>query len=179
MQYLKKDAFQFLCFIYHKIIRLILEFKKILEHIVVVAQLLSRVQLFATPWAAAPQASRYFTLSWSLLRLMPIELVMPSNHLILCYFLLLMPSIFPNIRVFSSELALSIRWPKFWSFSFSTSPSALPMSIQGWFSLGLTGLISLQSKGLSNTTVQKHQFFSAQPSSQCNSHIHTCPQEKP
>ena len=85
--------------------------------------LLSHVQLFATPWTAACQASLSFTLSQNLLKLMPIELVMPSNHLILCYFLLLMPSIFPSIRVFSSELALHIRWPKYWGFSISISPS--------------------------------------------------------
>ena len=87
---------------------------------------------------------------------------MPSNHLILCRPLLLLPSIFPSTRVFSYDLALCIRWPKYWSFSFSISP---PMNIQDWFPLGMTGRISLQSKGLSrvsNTTVQKHQFFSAQ-----------------
>ena len=90
---------------------------------VVVVQLLSRVWLFATPWTAAHQASLSFTISWSLLKLMSIELVMPSNHLILCCPLLLLPSIFPSIRVFSNELILSIRWPKYWSFSFSISPS--------------------------------------------------------
>ena len=81
----------------------------------------------------------------SLLKLTSIELVIPSNHLILCCSLLL-PSIFPSIRVFYNESALHISWPKYWSFSFSTSPS---MNIQNWFHLGLTGLISLQSKGLS------------------------------
>ena len=84
---------------------------------------LSHVQLFATPWTAARQASRSITKSQSLLKLMSIELVMPSNHLILCRPLLLPPSIFPSIRVFSSESALHIRWPKYWSFSFSISPS--------------------------------------------------------
>ena len=74
-----------------------------------------------TPRTAAPQASLFFTISWSLLKLMSIESVMPSNHLILCHPLLLLPSIFPSIRVFSSELALRIRWPKYWSFSFSIS----------------------------------------------------------
>ena len=112
----------------------------------------------------------------SFLRLMSIESVMPSNHLILCHPLLLLPSVFPNIRVFSNESALCIRWPKYWS-------SILPMNIQDWFPLGLTGLISLQSKGLSrvfsNTTVQKHQFFCAQPSLWSNSHIHTWLLEKP
>ena len=87
------------------------------------AQLLSRVQLFATPWTAARQASLSFTISWSLLKPMSIESVMTSNHLILCCPLLLPPSIFPRIRVFSNESVLCIRWPKFWSFSFSISPS--------------------------------------------------------
>ena len=87
-----------------------------------VVQLLSHVQLFATPWTAALQASLSFTISWSLLKLMSIELVMPSNRLILCH-PLLFPSVFPSIRVFSIELALRIRWPKYWSFSFSISPS--------------------------------------------------------
>ena len=86
-------------------------------------QSLSRVQLFATPWTAARQASLSITNSWSLLKLMSIESVMPSNHLILCHPLVLPPSIFPSIRVFSSELILRIRWPEYWSFSFSISPS--------------------------------------------------------
>ena len=85
-----------------------------------------------------------FTVSQSFLKLMSIKSVMPSNHLILCHPLLLLPSIFPSIRAFSDESALHIRWPKFWSFSFSTSPS----NIQGWFPLGLPSLISLQSKRL-------------------------------
>ena len=93
-----------------------------------------------------------------------IELVMPSSDLILCRPLLLLPSIFPSIRVFSNESALRITWPKYWSFSFKTS--VLPMNTQDWSPLGWTGWISLQSKGLSrifsNTTVQKHQFFGAQ-----------------
>ena len=79
--------------------------------------------VFATPWTAAHQASLSFTISWSWLKLMSIESVMPSNHLILCHPLLLLPSIFPSIRVFSNELALCIRWPKYWSFTFSLSPS--------------------------------------------------------
>ena len=90
---------------------------------VVIVQLLSCVWLFATPWTAARQASLSFTISRSLLKLMSIELVMLFNHLILCCPLLLLPSIFPSIRVFSNELILSIRWPKYWSFSFSISPS--------------------------------------------------------
>ena len=113
-------------------------------------------------------------ISQSLLKLMSIESVMPSNHLILCRPLLLMPSICPSIRVFSNESALCIRGQ-------STGASALvlvlPINIQGWFPLGLTGLISLLSKGLSrlfsSTTVQKHQSFGAQPSLWSNSHICT------
>ena len=86
-------------------------------------QSLSHVQLFATPWTAACQASLSITSSWSLLRLMSIESVIPSNHLILSHHLLLLPSIFPSIRVFSNESVLPIRWPKYWTFSFSISPS--------------------------------------------------------
>ena len=86
-------------------------------------QSLSHVQLFETPWTAACQPSLSITNSWSLLKLMSIELVMPSNHFVLCRLLLLLPSIFPSIRVFSNELVLSIRWPKYWSFSFSLSLS--------------------------------------------------------
>ena len=131
----------------------------------VVFQLLSRVQLFLTPWTAARQASLSITSSQSLLNLKTIESVMPSSHLILCRSLLLPPSIFPSIRVFSNESALHNRWPKYWSFSFSISPSN---EHPGLISLGKTGWISLQSKGLSrvfsNTTVQKHQFFGTQVS---------------
>ena len=94
------------------------------EKILVVVQSLSRVQLFAIPWTEAHQAILSFTLSWSLLKLMSIESVMLSNHLVLCCPLLLLPSIFPSIRVFSNESALHIRWPKHWSFSFSISPSS-------------------------------------------------------
>ena len=86
-------------------------------------QLLSRDRLFATPWAAARQASLSSTKSWSLLKLMSIELVMPFNHLIFCHPLLLPPSIFPSIRIFSNESVLHLRWPKYWSFSFSISSS--------------------------------------------------------
>ena len=86
-------------------------------------QLLSRVWLFATPWTVARQASLSITNSWRLLKLMSIESVMPSNHIIFCRPILLLPSVFPSIRVFSNESALHIRWPKYWSFSFNTSPS--------------------------------------------------------
>ena len=140
----------------------------------VVVQLLSRVQLFATPWTAAHQASLSITNSWSLLKLMFIKLVMPSNHFILCHPFLFLPSIFRSIRVFSNELALRIRWPKYWSFRFSISPSneysGLISFRMDW--LDLLAVLGL-SRVFSNTTVQKHQFFGAQPSSQSNSHIHT------
>ena len=86
-------------------------------------QLLTRVWLFATPWTAARQASLSITNSWSPPKPMSTESVMPSNHLILCHLLLLLPSIFPSIRIFSNESALCIRWPKYWSFSFNISPS--------------------------------------------------------
>ena len=127
-----------------------------------------------TAWTTACQASLTITKSQSLLKLMSIELVMPSNNLILCHSLLFLPSIFPSIRVFSNESVLHIRWLKYWSFS---SASVLPINIQDCFPLGLTGLILLQSKGFSrvffNTTVQKYQFFSAQLSLWSNSHVHT------
>ena len=90
---------------------------------VIVIQSLSRVQVFATPWTAARQASLSFTVSQSLLKLMSIESEMPFNHVILCHPLLLLPSIFPSIRVFTNESVLRIRWPKYWSFSFSITPS--------------------------------------------------------
>ena len=112
---------------------------------IVVVQSLSHVWLFATAWTAAGQASLSFTISWSLLKLMFIKLVMPSNLLILCRPLLLPPSISPIIRVFSNELALCIRWPKYWSFSFSISPSN---EYSGLISFRLRGLISLQSNRL-------------------------------
>ena len=147
----------------------------------VVIQLVSRVQLFLTPCTAVHQVSLSFTISRSLLKLMPIKSVMPSNHLIFCCALLL-PSVFPSIRVFSNKLALCIRWPK-WSTGVSTSASVLLMNIQGWFPLGWTGLISLQSKGLSrvfsSTTIQKHQIFNAQSSLWSSSHICTWLLENP
>ena len=131
-------------------------------YIYISVQSLSRVRLFATPWTAAHQASLSITNSQSLPKFMSIELVMSSNHLLLCCPLLLLPSIFPSIRVFSNKSVLHIRWPKYWSFSFKV----FPINTQDWSPLGWTGWISLQSKGLSrvfsNTTVQKHQFFGAQ-----------------
>ena len=116
-----------------------------------------------------------FTISWSLLRFMSIDSVMLSNHHIFWCPLLLLPSIFPNIRGFSSESALLIGWPNYWSFSFSIR--CLSSEYSGLISFILTGLISLQSRGLSrafsSTTIQKHQFFSTQPSLWSNSHIRT------
>ena len=111
-----------------------------------VVQLLNRVWLTVMPWTAAHQASLSSTSSQSLLKLMSIESVMTSNHLILCRPLLLQPLTFPSIRVFSNESVLLIRWSK---YKVSASASVLPMNIQDWFPLGLTGWISLQSKGLS------------------------------
>ena len=142
----------------------------------VVVQLLSHVWFYVIPWTAAWLASLSFTISQSLLKLKSIESVMPYNHFILCCSLLLLPSICPSIRVFSNELAVHIRWPKYWSinFSFSISPSN---EYSGLISFRMDWFISLQSKGLSrvfsNTTVKKHQFFGAQPSLWSNSHIHT------
>ena len=134
---------------------------------------LSHVWLFVTLWTSACQASLSFIISWSLLKLMSIESVMPCNHLILYRPLLLLPSVFPNMRVFSNESALHISWPK---MAASASASVLLMSIEDLFPLGLTGLISLKSKGLSrvfSSTIQKHQFFGTQPSLWYNSHIHS------
>ena len=134
-------------------------------------QSLSHVWLFVTPWTAAHQASLFIINYRSLLKFMSVELVIRSNHLILCYPLLLLPSIFPSIRVFYSESVLRIRWPKYWSFSFSISPSN-EYSGRISFKIDL-GLISLLSKGpprvFSHTTVQKHQFFGAQLSLWSNS----------
>ena len=140
-------------------------------------QSLGYVRLFVTPWIAACQASLSITNSRSSHKLMCIESVMPSSHLILYRPLLLLPLIPPSIRVFSDESTVRMRWPKYWSFSFSISPSNEH-----------PGLISfrmdwLESRGLwrvfSNTTVQNHQFFGTQLSSQSNSHIHTWLLEKP
>ena len=136
---------------------------------------LSRVQLFATPWTAARQASLFITNSWSLLKFMSIMSVMPSNNLILCHPLLLPPSIFPSIRVFSSESTILNRWPKYWSFSLSISASSEYLGVisfrRDW--LDLLAVQGTFSRVFSNTTVQKHQFFGAQLSSQSNSHMNT------
>ena len=126
-------------------------------------QSLNCVQHFATPWTAAHQASLSITNSWSLLKLMSIESVMPSNHLILCRPLLLLPSVFPSIRVFSSESVLHIRWPKYWSFSFSISPSNEYLVLIS-FRMDCLNFLAVQGtlRVFSNTTVQKYQFFGAQ-----------------
>ena len=137
---------------------------------VVVVQPLRHVQLFAFPWTEACQASLSFTISQSLLKLMSIESVMPSNHLILCHPLLLLPSVFPSIRVFYSESAFHIRWTRYLSFGISPNneySGLISFRIDSWFDLLAVSRIS------SSTTVQKPQFFSAQLSSQSNSHIHT------
>ena len=134
---------------------------------------LSRVRL-CDPMNHSMPGLPVHTQSRSSVKLVSIESVMPSSHLILCRPLLLLPPIPPSIRVFSNESTLHIRWPKYWSFSVSISPSN---KHTGLSPLEWTGWISLQSNGLSrvfsNTTVQKHQFFGPQPSSQSNSHIHT------
>ena len=137
-------------------------------------QSLSRVQLFATPWTVAHQASLSITNSWSLLKLMSIKLVMPSNYLIFCCPLHLLPSIFLSIRVFSNESALLISWPKYWSFSFSISPSN---EYSGLISVRMDWLDLLAVQGALKSLLQhhnsKHQFFCTQPSLWSNSHIHT------
>ena len=122
------------------------------EDISQLVQLLSRVRLFVTSWTAASQASLSMTNSWSLLKLMSIESVMPSNHLILCH-CLLPPSIFPSIRVFSNELVLRIRWPKYWSFSFSISPSN---EYSGLISFRMDWLDLLAVQGTLKSLLQHH-----------------------
>ena len=138
------------------------------------------VQLFMTPGTAACQTSLSFTISQSLLKLMSVVSMMLSNHLFLCCLLLLLPLIFPSIMVFSNQLALCIRWWKYWSFSFGISPSNVYLGLIsfriGWFDLfDVQGL----SRIFSSTTIQKHQFFGVQPSLWSNSHIHTWPLGKP
>ena len=119
-------------------------------------QLLSRVWLFATPWTAAPQASLSITDSQSLLKLISIESVMPSNHLILCRPLLLPPSIFPSIRVFSNASTLYIRWPKYWIFSFSISPSN---EHSGLISFRMDWLDLLTVQGTLRNLLQHHDYW--------------------
>ena len=126
-------------------------------------QSLSHVRLFVTPWTAAHQASLSITSSWSLLKLMSIVSVMPSNHLILRQSLLHLPSIFPNIRVFSNESALCIRCPKYWHFSFNISPSSEHSELLT-FRMDWSDLLAVQGtlKSLLQHHIQKHQFFGAQ-----------------
>ena len=121
-------------------------------------QLLSHVQLFATPWTAAHQAFLSITNSWSLLKLTSIESVMPSNHLILCHPLLLLPSIFPSIRLFSNESALHIRWPRYWSFSFSIS---LSKEYSGLISFRIDWLDLLAVQGTLKSLLQHHSSKSS------------------
>ena len=141
----------------------------------VVAQLCS---ILWEPMDCCLPGSLSFTISWSLLNLMSIESVMLSNHLILCRPLLL-PSIFPSFRVFSNELALCIRLPKYWSFIFSISPSNEYSGLIFFRSCLLSLLSNELSRVFSNTTIQKYQFFGSQPSLWSNSHIHTWLLEKP
>ena len=128
-----------------------------------VVQSLSHVQLFTTPWTTAHQASLSFTISQSLLKLMSIEPVMPSSHLILYHPLLLLPSVFPSIRIFSSELALCIRWPKYWSFSISPSDeySGLISFRMDWFDL-LPVQGTLQHRSLKASVLRCSAFFMVQ-----------------
>ena len=142
--------------------------------------LLFSYRLFVTPRTAACQASLSITNPWSLLKLMSTESVMLSNHLILCHPLLLLPSIFPIIRVFSNKSALRMRWPKYWSFSFNINPSNVHPGLISFRMDWLDLLdVSRDSRVFSNTIVQKHQFFGSQLSSQSNSRIHTRLLEKP
>ena len=161
-----------------KLSKAIYKFKTILVKFVV--QSLSCVWLFATPWTAACQASLSFNISQSLLNLMSIESVMPSNHLILCCPLLITPSIFTSTGSFLANWLFKSGCQ---SIGASASASVLPTNIQGWFPLGLTLLISFKSKGLSrvfsSTTIWKHRFFSPLLSLQSYSHIHTGLLEKP
>ena len=140
-------------------------------------QSLSHVRLFVTPWTAAHQASLPITNSQNLLKLISIESVMPSNHLILWRPLLFLPLIFPSIRVFSKESVLRIRWPKYWSFRFSVSPSNEHLGLISF----RFDLLAVQGtlKSLLQHRNSKHQFFSAQLCWYSNSHIHTWLLKKP
>ena len=142
-------------------------------------QSLSRVRLFATPWIAAHQASLSIANSWSLLKLTCIESVMPSNHLILCRPLLLLPSAFPSIRVFSNEWILHIRWPKYWSFSFSISPTNEHPGLI--FMMDWLDLHAVQGtlKSLLQHHSSKASILRCSASLWSNSHIHTWLLKKP
>ena len=139
-----------------------------IRHFIVV-QSFSHVWLFATPWTAACQVSLSFTISWSLLKFMSIELVMSPNHFILCHLLLFLPSIFPSIRVFSNEVALRIRWPKYWSFSFSISSSndysgLISFRIDWFDRLAVWGTLKslLQHNSSKASVLQRPPLFMAQ-----------------
>ena len=138
----------------------------------VIFQLLNRVQHFATQWIAACQASLSFTISWSLFKLMFIKSAMPSNHLILCRPLLLLPSVFPSIRVFSNESTVRIRWPKYWSFSFSISPSS---EYSGFISFRVDWFDLLVVQRTLKSLLQDHNWKASilRPSLWSNSHTHT------
>ena len=134
----------------------------------IVVQSLSYVQLFASLWTAAHQASLFITISWSFLKLMSIELVIPHNHLVLCYPLLLLPSIFPSIRIFSNEFTLRIRWPKYWSFSFNINPSnqcsgLIPFRMDWFDLLAVQGTLkSLQHHNSKASILWRSAFFMVQ-----------------
>ena len=140
----------------------------------------SRVQLLATPWTAAHQASLSITNSQNLLKLMSIKSVMPSNHLTFCHTLLLLPSIFPSTRIFSNESVLRIRWPEYWRFRFNISPSN---EHPGLISFRMDWLDLLAVQGTLKSLLQHHSstasFFGTQVSLWFNSHIHTWLLEKP
>ena len=137
-------------------------------------QSLSHVRLFVTPWITARQASLSITNSWSSPKLMSIESVMPSSHLIFCRPLLLLPPIPPSIRIFSNESTLRMRWPKYWSFSFIIIPSKEHPGLIS-FRMDWLDLLAVQGtyKSLLQYHSSKHQCFGTQLSSQSNSHIHT------
>ena len=146
---------------------------------IAVVQTFSHVWLFATPWTAAHQASLSFTISLSLLKLTSAESMMPSNHLVLHLLLLLLPSIFPSIRVFSNELALHIRWPKYWSFSLSISPSTKYLEL---ISFRIDWLDLLAVQGTLKSLLQHHSSKASilrLSSSWSNSHIPTWLPQKP
>ena len=142
--------------------------------VVVAVQSLHHVRLFVTPWTSPRQAFLSYTISWNLLKLISIELVMQCNHLILWHPLLLLPSIFLGIRVFPNQLALHIKWPKDWSFSFSISPYSKNLGLIS-FKIDRFDLLVIQGtlRVFSNNTVQKHQFFGMQPFPILTS-IHDC-----
>ena len=159
--------------------------KQTLGNVISSIQSLSRVRLFATPWIAGLQASLSITNSWSSLKLTSIKSMMPSSHLILCRPLLFLPPIPLSIRVFSNESILRMRWPKYWSFSFSIIPSnehpgLISFRMDWWDLLAVQGTLKSLLQHHSWKVLRKHQFFSAQLSSQFNcDHIRTWPLEKP